>query len=182
MGWVAALPLCRPEAPRAGMSRVEPRAVSEGSGSALPGPWSRPLLPHGPSCPATSVPAHACPVSLEPARATLSARPACPCPARTPGLATLSPRGCSSLAGNSRTFAGGCSLSPSASLSSATEEEGSCFLWEMGEERRVSGMSPVSSPLSQSWKQLPDTCHHQPGWQIVFESWDHATKYFTAAV
>lgn len=122
------------------------------------------------------------PVPVHPARATLSARPACPCPARTPGLATLSPRGCSWLAGNSWTFAGGCSLSPSASLSSATKEEGSCFLWEMGEERRVSGMSPVSSPLSQSWKQL---ARHLPSptWMADrFGSWDHATKYFTAAV
>lgn len=75
-----------------GWNLGESRAVSVGGGSALPGLRLRSLLPHGPSCLATSAPAHACPAPLVPACACPSfprppslpvllgaASPACPC-------------------------------------------------------------------------------------------------------
>lgn len=145
-----------------GWSFGESRAVSVWGSSALPGLWLRCLLPHGLSRLATSVPARACQPHFYPAGATLPACPVWSCfslPAQPafPGTAALSLcTWCSSSpAGSSRTFVGGLYSLAGYIPFVCTTEERSCFLWEMGEERRVNRTNPVSSPLSQTWKQLP---------------------------
>lgn len=150
------------------MEPRESRAVSVGGGSALPRLCLRSLLSHGPSCLSTSVPARACLVPL----VSACACPCCPChpsclyclvlllppvpacPAHTPWTSNPQPLPLVLFIAGRDLMDVCWGLYPLAVYIHliCTMEDRSCFLWEMGEERRT---NPLSSSLSQTWKQFP---------------------------
>lgn len=164
-----------PEAPRG-------RGVTGGaSGSRGQCPWRAaqhsPASGSGPFCP-TAHPAwprvlllmparpHLClPVLVRPARAhppclsclVLLLLPALACPARTPWASNPQPLALVLFIAGRELMYICWGLYPLAGYIPfiCTKEEESCFLWEMGEERRFNRTNRVSSPLSQTWKQLP---------------------------
>lgn len=171
------------------MSRVEPRGVTgspcgaaqhpPASGS---GPFYRTASPacHECSCLCLPIPLVSCPCH-PPCLSCL----ACPC---LPNPHSLDQQPSASAPGavhhwrELMDICWGCILLPGTSLSSALRrrEAVSCGKWvrREGSTGRIQSALPHPKPGSS----FPDICHDQPGWKIVFGSWGHATKYFTAAV